>query len=112
MNPTTKPETVHPVAVSDASFAGEVLQSTQPVLVDFWAPCRMIAPVLDELAVEYKGRAKIVKVNVDENPIIADRYSIRSIPTLLFFKGGQVAEQLVGGVAKRSLTTKLDALLA
>ena len=116
MNTTTKPETVQPVAVSDASFAEEVLQSTQPVLVDFWAPwcgpCRMIAPVLDELAVEYKGRVKIVKVNVDENPIIADRYSIRSIPTLLFFKGGQVAEQVVGGVSKRALTSRLDTLLA
>ena len=116
MNATTKTETVHPLAVSDTSFAEEVLQSTQPVLVDFWAPwcgpCRMIAPVLDELAVEYKGRVKIVKVNVDENPIIADRYSIRSIPTLLFFKGGQVAEQVVGGVSKRALTSRLDTLLA
>ena len=116
MNATTKPETVHPLAVSDTSFTQEVIQSTQPVLVDFWAPwcgpCRMIAPVLDELAVEYKGRVKIVKVNVDENPIIADRYSIRSIPTLLFFKGGQVAEQVVGGVSKRALTSRLDTLLA
>lgn len=116
MNTTTTPETIHPVAVGDATFAAEVVQSAQPVLVDFWAPwcgpCRMIAPVLDELAAEYKGRVKIVKVNVDENPIVADRYSIRSIPTLLFFKGGQVAEQVVGGVSKRALTSRLDTLLA
>ena len=102
--------------VTDATFDVEVLAAEIPVVVDFWAPwcgpCRMIAPMLDELAVEYKGRVKIVKVNVDENPIIADRYSIRSIPTLLFFKGGQVAEQVVGGVSKRALTSRLDTLLA
>ena len=106
------------INVSAENFEAEVIEAsmTTPVLVDFWAPwcgpCRMIAPVLDELAVEYKGRVKIVKVNVDENPITADRYSIRSIPTLLFFKDGQVAEQLVGGVSKRALTSRLDTLLA
>jgi thioredoxin 1 len=115
MNTTTKPETSGPVAVTDVTFAEEVTQSTLPVLVDFWAPwcgpCRMVAPVLDELAKEYKDRLKIVKVDVDQCPETAQRFAIRSIPTLLFFKGGQVVAQAVGAVSKRALTQKIEPLL-
>lgn len=101
--------------VSIANFESEVLQSNQPVLVDFWAPwcgpCRMMAPVIDELAREYSGRAKVVKVNVDENQSLANRYHIMSIPTLLFFKNGQVVGQVVGYTPKNVLAKKLDSLL-
>ncbi len=96
-----------PIAVSDTTFESEVLQSTQPVVVDFWAewcgPCRQIAPALEELAQELEGKVKIVKVNVDENPGISAKYGIRGIPTLLMFKGGQVAAQKVGAQPKNHL---------
>ncbi len=96
-----------PIAVSDATFESEVLQSTEPVVVDFWAewcgPCRQIAPALEELAQELEGKVKIVKVNVDENPGISAKYGIRGIPTLLMFKGGQVAAQKVGAQPKNHL---------
>jgi thioredoxin 1 len=99
-----------------ANFAAEVLQSTQPVLVDFWAewcgPCKMIGPVLDELAGEMAGRARIGKVNVDEEPELAAQYRVASIPTLLFFKGGQVVEQLVGAKSKRDLKASLERIAA
>ncbi len=103
----------NPVAVSDTSFEQEVLQSDKPVLVDFWAewcgPCRLIGPIVDELATEYEGRAKFTKVNVDDNPDISMKFNIRSIPTLLIFKGGEVVDQVIGAVPKSQLTRKLDA---
>jgi thioredoxin 1 len=97
------------------SWDKEVLQSSQPVMVDFWAtwcaPCKMIAPAVEELAKEYAGKAKFVKVNTDENHELAARYNIRGIPTLMFFKNGQMVDQIVGAVPKTHLKTKLDALL-
>ena len=104
------------VTLTDSNFAQEVKQSTLPVLVDFWAewcgPCKMIAPVLDELADEYDGKVKIGKVNIDEHQGIAAEYGIRAIPTLLLFKQGQVAEQIVGLRSKRDLKASFDKVVA
>ena len=101
--------------VSDATFDQEVLKSEQPVLVDFWAvwcgPCKAIAPVVDALAQTYAGKLKVVKVNVDQNVATPSRYSVRGIPTLLFFKGGKVADQLVGFVAQEVIEEKVKRLL-
>ena len=103
------------VTVLDATFKSEVLDSQTPVLVDFWAtwcaPCRAIAPSLEELATQYKGQLKIAKVDVDENQEIAQTYGIRSIPTLLMFKGGQVVEQLVGAAPKAKLEDSIKKVL-
>ncbi len=103
------------VTVLDATFKNEVLDSATPVLVDFWAtwcaPCRAIAPSLEELATQYKGQVKIAKVDVDENQQIAQQFGIRSIPTLLLFKGGKVVEQLVGAVPKSKLEDSLKKAL-
>lgn len=98
--------------LTDTSFDQEVLQSGVPVLVDFWAewcgPCKMLGPVLEELAGEYTGRIKVAKVNIDEHQKVASDYGIRAIPTLLLFKNGEVAEQIVGLRSKRDLKASLD----
>jgi thioredoxin 1 len=100
------------VTLTDSNFKQEVLQSSTPVLVDFWAewcgPCKMVAPILDELASEYQGKVKIGKVNIDEFQGLATEYGIRAIPTLLIFKEGQVADQIVGLRSKRDFKNKLD----
>ena len=96
------------------NFAKEALESPGPILVDFWAewcgPCKMLAPLLDEIAAEQAGRVKVVKVNVDTNPVLAARYGIQSIPTLLFFAGGEVRDQTVGVTGKRVIVGKLEKL--
>ncbi len=104
------------VTLSQENFASEVLESENPVLVDFWAewcaPCRVIGPVIEELAADFEGKATIGKVNVDENSELAAEYGIRSIPSLIFFKGGKVVEQIVGSQSKGALAGKLNGLLA
>ena len=101
--------------VNDSNFEEMVLKSDKPVLVDFWAewcgPCRMIAPIVKELADDYDGRAVMVKVDVDESPQTANNYSIRNIPTILFFKEGKQVDKQVGAVPKKVLSAKIDALL-
>ncbi|NOT33510.1 MAG: thioredoxin [Candidatus Eisenbacteria bacterium] len=101
--------------VSDQTFEAEVIQSTTPVLVDFWAPwcgpCRQIAPTIDQLAIEYQGKLKVVKVNVDENIETGGRYGVVGIPTLLIFKGGEVVEKLVGAYPKPALISKITQYL-
>ena len=98
--------------VSDSNFEDEVIKSEMPVLVDFWAewcaPCRMVAPVLEELAEEYAGRVKVAKLNVDANRETAARYDIMSIPTVILFKDGQAAKQVVGALPKESLVRELQ----
>lgn len=100
------------VQFTDGMFEQEVLQAHLPVLVDFWAvwcgPCRMIAPSVEEMATEYQGRAVVGKLDVDNNPEVASKYGIRSIPTVLIFKNGEVVEQIVGAVPKQALVTALE----
>ena len=100
---------------TDDNFETEVIQSAQPVLVDFWAewcgPCRQIAPAVDEIAVEYEGRAVVGKVNIDHHPDIASQYGIRSIPNLLLFSNGKVQQQIVGAVGKGELLEAINKLL-
>ena len=103
------------IELKDADFGTEVLKSDVPVMIDFWAiwcgPCMAVAPTVEEIATEYEGKAKICKVDVDSNKDIPMQYGIRSIPTLLFFKDGKLADQIVGAVPKGMITEKLDKLI-
>ena len=102
----------HIIDVTDETFEHEVLGSSDPVLVDYWAewcgPCKMIAPVLEEIAVEYSGRVRVAKLNIDDNPSTPPRYGIRGIPTLMLFKNGEVEATKVGAVSKSQLTAFID----
>jgi thioredoxin 1 len=102
------------VTIDESNFDSEVTKSTQPVLVDFWAewcgPCKMIAPILDEIAREKAGAVKVAKVNVDHNQSLSARYNIRAIPTLLFFKDGQLRDQVTGMTSKKDLLSRIEAL--
>lgn len=104
------------IEINEANFERDVLQSKEPVLVDFWAewcgPCKMLGPLLDEIATEQSGRVKVAKVNVDQNPTLAARFGIQSIPTLLYFAGGEVRDQTIGAVGKRVIISKLEKLVA
>ena len=114
--PLPQLDDVRPVTVTDASFAAEVERSPLPVLVDMWAawcgPCRMIAPMIDELAGELAGRVRFAKLNVDENPVTAARFDVRSIPTLLVLKGGREVERFVGARPKAEIMRCLEQLIA
>ncbi|MGF1926359.1 MAG: thioredoxin [Bacteroidia bacterium] len=103
------------IEFTDSNFEEQVLKSDKPVLVDFWAewcgPCRMVGPVVEELSKDYAGKAVVGKVNVDHNPSIAAKYGIRNIPTILFFKNGEVVDKSVGAVPKAALADKLNAAL-
>ena len=103
------------IEVSDATFESEVLKSTLPTVVDFWAPwcgpCKSIAPVLEQIAGDYAGKVKIVKVNIDDNPLSPSQYNVRGIPNLVFFNNGQVVEQIIGAVPKDQLVDALKKLL-
>ena len=103
------------VEINEANFETEVLKSAQPVLVDFWAewcgPCKMLAPVLDEIATEQAGRVKVAKVNIDDSPELAARFGIQSIPTLLYFADGEVRDGTIGVAGKKAITNKLEALV-
>ena len=104
------------VKVTDSSFAQDVLQSSEPVVVDFWAewcgPCRMIGPSLEDIAKDMDGKLKVVKVNIDENPMVPTRYGVRSIPTLLLFKNGQVAATKIGAEPKQKLVSWINSNVA
>ena len=104
------------LTITDDSFKSEVIESSLPVLVDFWAtwcgPCKMVAPIVEELAAEYEGKVKVGKVDVDSEQKIAAEFGIRSIPTLLLFKEGKLAETLVGALPKKHIQEKLEAVLA
>ncbi|WP_421917965.1 thioredoxin [Marinifilum sp.] len=103
------------IEVNDSNFEEVVLKSDKPVLVDFWAewcgPCRMVGPIVDELATDYDGKIVVTKVDVDSSPATSAKFGIRNIPTILFFKGGEVVDKQVGAVPKSSLAEKIDALL-
>lgn len=101
--------------INASEFSTEVLNASEPVLVDFYAdwcgPCKMMSPALDKISEEYAGKAKVVKINVDENPEVAQQYGVMSIPNFKFFKGGQVVDEALGAMAATALTNKLDQLL-
>ncbi len=103
------------IELTDSNFEELVLKSDKPVLVDFWAewcgPCRMVAPIVSEISTEYEGKAVVGKLDVDSNPEVAQKYGIRNIPTILFFKNGEVADKQVGAVPKSMLTAKIENLL-
>ena len=103
-----------PININEASFEKAVLQAPMPVLVDFWAawcgPCKMIAPVLDEIAKENEDKFRVAKVNIDDDPALMQRYNIRGVPALLFFEGGELRDQIVGVAAKKAIVQKLEAL--
>lgn len=104
------------INLDENSFRTEVLESDKPVLVDFWAtwcpPCKMIAPIIEEIAAEYEGTAKVAKLDVDQVPSVAGNFGIQSIPTMLFFQNGEVVDRVVGAVPKGVITEKLDSLMA
>ncbi len=104
-----------PIEITDGNFEAEVLQSDKPVLIDFWAawcaPCRMIAPIVEELAQEYDGKVKIGKLDVDSNQQTAIKYGVRSIPTVLIIKNGEVADTIIGALPKTAFVNKLEAVL-
>ena len=106
------PISIHPITVTDATFAAEVERSPLPVLLDLWAawcgPCQMIAPVIEQLAKEMAGRIRVAKLNVDENPVIAERFHIRSIPALLVLKAGQEIDRIVGAQPKSEIVRRLE----
>jgi thioredoxin len=112
---TDLPTDAAPFTVTDATFASEVERSTLPVLLDLWAPwcgpCRMVAPALEALAVEYAGRVRVGKLNVDDNPETANRFGVRSIPTLLLFKDGREADRIVGVQSKASIAERLERIV-
>lgn len=104
-----------PITITDENFVFEVEKSDKPVLIDFWAtwcgPCRMISPIVEELAIEYEGKVKIGKVDVDENQEIAIKFGVRSIPTILIFKEGKLKDTIIGAVPKAQIVTKLNAAI-
>ena len=103
-----------PININEASFEKTVLQAPMPTVVDFWAawcgPCKMIAPVLDEIAKENGERFRVAKVNIDDDPALMQRYNIRGVPALLFFQGGELRDQIIGVAAKKAIVDKLEAL--
>jgi thioredoxin 2 len=112
---TPLPDRAHPIEVTDTTFASEVERSDTPVLLDLWAdwcgPCHMLAPTIDQLSSEMSGRVKVAKLNIDENPGIANRYGVRSIPTLLVLKAGREVDRLVGVQPKQEIVRRLENLL-